>query len=133
MSKYKKVSRYLKISLPLRQEDGSTVCHTLQGEWLAGIDGNGDDSGRPFLGSIVAYEERKRWGQGYWYVIRSASGKLVVYRQPISEKDSAPSVAIYESFEAMQPHVPPSIYDEATESAGLKEPPRFLEVPLEGV
>jgi hypothetical protein len=125
-------SDYEKISLPLRQEDGSVVCHTFKGEWLVGFGKIDENSGRPWMGISARLKERERWGDGDWYVIRSASGKLVVYQEP-DESDGAPSVAIYGSFEMMEPHVPPNIYEEALLKAGLKEPPQLREVPLEGV
>ena len=123
-----RMSKYVTIRLPL-QEDGATVHRTLKGEWLVGI---GDESERPWISQSAEWDDRKQWGYGYWYVIRSASGKLVVYQQPL-EDEGAPSVAIYDSFEAMQPHVPSTIYEEALQKAGLKEPPQFPEAPLEGV
>jgi hypothetical protein len=116
------------IRLPLREVDGTLMSHTLQGEWLVGM---GNSSGRPALGDQAPFGERKRWGLGYWYIIRSASGKLVVYQDPF--EDGNPSVAIYESFEAMEPHVPPNIYEHALVEAGLKQLPILREVPLEGV
>jgi len=80
----------------------------------------------------MKWDDRKRWGPGYWCVIRSASGKLVVYQDRLAEGD-APKVAIDDSFEAMQPHVPSNIYETALLKAGLKEAPRFSEAPLEGI
>src|ERR1700722_2218349 len=125
------MSEYETIRLPMRQEDGTTVHRTLQGEWLVGVgDLRYDASGRcPWVGPECSYEERKQWGWGHWFVIRSASGKLVVYQPP--RRHDAATIAIYDSFEAMQPHVPPSIYDDAMKKAGLTEPERFTELPLE--
>ena len=50
-----------------------------------------------------------------------------------SAKNEPSTVAIYDSFEAMEPHVPPSIYQSALERAGLATPPQFPEIPVEGV
>jgi hypothetical protein len=121
------VSKSEKIRLPLRQEDGAIVLHTLNGQWLVGF---GYQKGTPAIGPQASEDEQKQWGRGKWFVIRSASGKLVVYK---TDRDERPVVHIYESFEAMQPTVPPSIYDEAMVKAGLRQPPQFPEVPLEGV
>jgi hypothetical protein len=114
----------------LVQEDGGTVWRTLKGELLVGAL---TDDCRPLLSYQADYEQRERWGFDMWYVIRSTSGKLVVYRQPMLNEDGPPTVTVYDSFEAMQPHVPPNIYNTAMEKAGLKPPPQFPELPLEGV
>ena len=124
------MSKYEKISLPLREEDGSRVCRTFTGEWLAGIGGMGDKEGLPWMGFSARWDGE--WGDVYWYVIRSKSGKLVVYQEPAAE-DGAPSIAVYDSFDAMRPHVPARVHDEAARRAGLIKAPHFPEVPLEGV
>jgi hypothetical protein len=121
------MSRYETIRLPLRDPDGATVHHTLKGEWLVGM---GMRNGTPGLGKRPSGDEEQQWGSPLWYVVLTASGKLVVYKLPIQ---APPSVAIYSSFEEMQANIPPSIYDEAAVNAGLKQPPQFREVPLEGV
>jgi len=115
------------IRLPLRDPDGSTVHHTLKGEWLVGM---GMSNGTPGLGKRPSRDEEEQWGNPLWYVIATASKKLVVYKWPL---DAPPSVAIYDSFEEMHANIPPSVYDEAAVNAGLKQQPQFREVPLEGV
>ena len=126
-------SHYVKISLPLPGPDGSIVHHTLQGEWLVGFGGISDNRDLPLLSITAGMRAEKRWGEQYWFVIRSASGKLVVYQASLSEGKGVPSVAIYDSFEAMQPHVPPNVYEFALKRAGLVPREQFTEVPLEGV
>jgi hypothetical protein len=121
------MSKYEKICLPLTEKDGVTVHHTLKGEWLVGF---GNQKGTPAIGTKVGEDERGQWGRANWFVIRSESGKLVVYKSTL---DHPPAVNVYKSFDAMEPHVPPSIYDAAMEKAGLKQPPQIPEVPLEGV
>jgi hypothetical protein len=123
------VSKYETIRLPMRQEDGSMVHRTLEGEWLVGCETPGD-SGLPLLS--YPGDNRDVWGWGYWFVIRSAAGKLVVYKTALRENKDA-ILAVFDSFEEMQPHVPPNIYEEALLRAGLKKPPQFPEIPLEGV
>ena len=123
------MSDYEKIRLPV-EENGETVNRTLEGKWLVGM---GDRSGRPALSSRADYRCREQWDNSSWFVIRSASGKLVVYRQPLLDREPPASVTIFDSFEAMQAHVPPNIYDTAMEKAGLKPPQQFTELPLEGV
>jgi hypothetical protein len=123
------MSRYHTIRLPFRQEDGSIVDRTLQGEWVFGM---GDRSERPIMSQRAAISEREQWGSRQWFVIRSASGKLVVYGDDYEEEPA--TVAIYDSFPAMQPHVPPSIYQGVLERiAGLPKPVQFPEIPLDGV
>jgi hypothetical protein len=122
--------RYEKISLPLLDSDGLMVLKTLEGEWLVGL---ANESGRPLVSLQGGYRHHEKWGYDNWYVIRSASGKIVVYRQPTQETNGPPSVTIFDSCEAIEPHVPPSVYDEAMVRAGLKERPQFPEVPLEGI
>lgn len=46
-----------------------------------GYDGIGDESNLPQLSLTVPYLDREQWGWGYWFVIRSESGKLVVTRR----------------------------------------------------
>jgi hypothetical protein len=117
-----------KIKLPMRAEGGETIWRTLRGEWLVGRPGR---DGTPGVGRVAERSDRERWGTSdYWFIMRAESGKLVVYREPLNE-DGSPVIAIYADFEAMQPHVPPSLYRRALEEAGLAKPPEYREVPLD--
>jgi hypothetical protein len=113
------MSRYQTIRLPMEQEDGTLVI--------------GDESNLPQLAVTVPYPDREQWGWGYWFVIRSESGKLVVYETPLKDGKGGVSLTIYDSFEEMQPHVPPNVYEHALLKAGLVKPVQYREVSLEGV
>jgi len=118
------LSHMKKIRLP-QEQDGHLIWRTLEGEWLAGIDSG---RGEPALGSLVYGHDAGMNGQ--WFVIRAASGKLVVYHR-VSNTTSPGAIAIYDSFEAMEPHVPAQVFEEAAIRAGLRKPKDYPEAPLD--
>jgi len=80
------VSDEQKILLKMRNEDGGIVYRTLQGRWLVWA---GDRTGSASLGLPSGCGERAQWSGAEWFVIRSANGKLVVYRLYCSAPSSA--------------------------------------------
>jgi len=59
-------------------------------------------------------------------VFLAASGKLVVY-QVGSPRDAPGAIRVFDSFDAMEPHVPAKLF----EAAAIRKPYQYPEVPLE--
>lgn len=99
----------------LINENGRTVWKTFTGRLLVGNVG---------LGIPAMHDDRL----DFWQVGQAANGKLVVCR---GEADGPGELAIYETWEAMQPKVPEHIFEIAQEKAGLVKKPEFPEEPLD--
>jgi hypothetical protein len=65
----------------------------------------------------------------YWHVFR-AGPKIVTYAHG-SDRDEPGEVQVFDSLEAIEPHVPPEIFHEAAVKAGLREESGYPEIPLE--
>jgi hypothetical protein len=115
------------IRLLMPADDGEVVYRTLRGKWLIGAPRS---DGTPGFGNMAERPEREQWGSDhYWYIIRADSGKLVVYREPLMHDGGPRSIEVYDDFEAMQPHVPPTMYRRALQEAGLAKAPQYRPAP----
>jgi hypothetical protein len=101
---------YRKIRLPVLR-DGQTVWRTFQGEPLNGLL---DSRGVPAMISSIGA-----------YVFRSESGKWVVYQSQTQ------AIEIYESFEAIRPHISEEVYLHVGRRLGKIPLDQYPEEPLE--
>jgi hypothetical protein len=99
----------------LIDDNGRTVWKTFQGKWLAG--------GMTDMGMPEGHQ-----GKLYtWRVAQAVSGKLVVCRSKVVGPGE---LTIYETWEAMQPHVPERVFETAQESAGVRAKVEYPEEAL---
>ena len=68
---------------------------------------------------------------GSWFVIRTASGKVVVYHRKDIDSDQPGVISIYDSLEAIEHHVPDEVFAEVAKRTSLRPLDTYPEKPLE--
>jgi hypothetical protein len=112
----------------LTDKDGKHVWRTFQGCPLIGLI---DRHGVANLG--LPAEDRKIWGDDYWFVFLAANGKMVIYRKPIIG-DGAKTIQIVEGQQALEAALPPEIAHDVAVGMGWQQDPSatYPEAPLFG-
>jgi hypothetical protein len=101
------------------EEDGK-VWRTFEGAWLAGV-----GLGKAISAPYADFKGRHGW----WLVLQTRNGKFVVHFEDVKSKRA--SIEVYDSFESMEPHLPPKVTDEAAEELGIRTEPEYPEKPLD--
>jgi hypothetical protein len=102
----------------LVDENGGKVWRTFEGEWLVGTAASG------------------MWGEhksrcGWWSVVRSKRGKFVLHFDELTGKERRSGITVFDSFDAMEPLLPPKVADKVAIAAGIRPEVTYPEVPLD--